>query len=110
MTRGRMLLLAQADHSPPLGPPPRCLDARERAIWGEIVAACPDVLRATDVGVVTVAALQIALQQDLLAHGLLDRSALRQLYRLLGTLFVPVAARRRLIFSGSAPPSRSRRV
>lgn len=110
MTRGRMLLLAQADRSPPLGPPPPCLDSRERAAWNEIVAACPDVLRATDAGVLVVAALQLTVHRELLAHGILDRSALRQLYRLLGTVFVPLAARRRLIFSESVAPSRSRRT
>jgi hypothetical protein len=44
------------------------------------------------------------------ADGVYDRTSIRLAYRMLGTLFVPMRARRRLLFGDHVRPSRSRRL
>jgi hypothetical protein len=98
--RGQRLLIAQADRSPALGPPPDHLGEAERWAWRDIVAACPDVLRSPDAAYLEMIARTLAAWRA----GSGDRDFLRLLYRMLGDLFVPLRARRRLLF-----PDRPRR-
>jgi len=108
-SRGRRLLRAQADRLPKLGAP-EGLPEPYLAAWAEIVAACPDVLRAVDAGVVACAAAQLTITRELLPYGFAARGEVTMCYRALGHLFVPMAARRLLIFGTTVRPSRSRRA
>lgn len=107
MSRGRALLIAQADRNRPLGDPPSGLTPAGLEAWRDLVAAQPaDVFRFPD-------SLMLWHVAELLGHwraGKLDRHIwTRTLYRWLGSMLLPMAARRRLLFP-DAPPSRSRWV
>ncbi len=92
--RGRALLLAQRSLGlPPLGPPPDFLDADQVHTWHEIVAAAPNVFRVTDRRFVAMLAVELVRWRE----G--DRElSVRDMYRALGQCFVPMRARRRLLF------------
>lgn len=109
-TRGRRLLVAQADRNPPLDPPPEWMPAPAVQAWHDICAACPAVLRRPDSMYLSVVAMTLCEARRSVAAGALERERLRLVYRMLGDQFVPMAARRRLIFGASIAPSRSRRV
>jgi hypothetical protein len=79
-------------------------------MWHEIVAACPDVLRRADTMMLEVVSFHVATHQRMHADGVYDRTSIRLAYRMLGTLFVPMRARRRLLFGDHVRPSRSRRL
>ena len=105
-----MLLQAQANREPPLGPPPDWMQADAVRAWHEIRESVPDVLRARDGLYLSIVAMTLAESRRRIAAGPLEREWLRLIYRMLGDELVPMAARRRLIFGDTAPPSRSRRV
>jgi hypothetical protein len=109
-TRGQLLLRAQGDRNPPLGDPSPRLNAATVGAWRAIAAVCPPVLRFCDSLVLEMAARHLVVWHHLRAEGVHDRSHLRTVYRTLGTLFAPMAARRSLLFGDSTPPSRSRRA
>jgi hypothetical protein len=92
--RGQRLLIAQADRSPPLGPPPARLRADEVDAWHAIAAACPPVLRRYDEVMLELAARTLAFWRS--GHGY--RECLRLLLRMVGDFFMPMRARRRLLF------------
>jgi hypothetical protein len=94
MPRGRRLLIAQRKAGGPLRPPPAWLPAGELQAWRDIVGAAPDVLRAPDF--LYMRTLVFALAAWRSTGG--DLSTVRLLYRMLGHGFVPMRARRRLIF------------
>jgi hypothetical protein len=96
--RGRALLRAQLRQGlPPLGAPPRFLrreGPEALRAWADIVAAAPDVIRSVD-------ALRLAPLAIQLADWRAGRRAalqVRLMYRELGVFFVPMRARRRLLF------------
>jgi hypothetical protein len=101
MTRGRKLLLLQLQNArhpqPPLGPPPKYLNRKERRAWVEVVAVAPDVLRAIDQPAVAHAVVELVLWRS----GHRERS-LRLAYAMLGDLFIPMRKRRRLLFPDRA--------
>jgi hypothetical protein len=90
--RGRLLLIAQLPGKP-LGKPSAMLTSSMLDAWRDIVRAAPPVLRATDHGLMTVAATQ------LWAHRLGARSfgQLRLMVRLLDDFFIDRCERRRLL-------------
>lgn len=109
--RGQWLLLAQADRGPPLGEPPDWLSPSAAQAWRDIVAAAPPVLRQMDGLLLSHAALTLAHWHQGRAEGPnLDHEWRRRLYRTLGEFFVPMAARRRLLYGDAVPPTRSRRT
>jgi len=81
------------------------LTAAQLQSWREIVAACPDVLRATDRAIVLAAAGALVIWRR---HGELERIlgdaaaprliGVRETYRVFGVLFMPMRERRRLLF------------
>ena len=101
MSRDAERRVAELDTLPPLGDPPAHLTDAARAIWFEIRSAAPDVLRASDVVIMEMTSEGIATARGLVAAGL-PRTAwietVRMAYRVLGDLFIPMAARRALIF------------
>lgn len=111
--RGQALLRAQADRNSPLGEPPEWVVAipGARQAWGDLVAAAPPVLRSPDEGALAMTAVALSRWRLARTGGApLDAEWLRLLYRMLGDFFVPIAARRRLLYGTSVPASRSRRA
>lgn len=91
--RGRLLLVAQRP-GPALEPPAGWLTSEEVQAWRDVVAAAPDVLRKSD-------GLGLALVASTLERwrsGDREPGLLRLTYRMLGDCFVPMRARRRLMF------------
>lgn len=99
--RGQLMLKARlaAASLPPLGVPPAHMNEAEIALWHEVVADVPVPLCHSDA-----LALEL-LATTLRAHRLMGstRSEIRQIYRALGDYFIPMPARRRLLF----PPADS---
>jgi hypothetical protein len=103
--RGPLLLRAQRSGRPLDGPPDWLTPAAVQA-WHDVIAAQPaDVFRDEDAS--TLGHLSEALA--LWHAGRLTGDWTRALYRWLGTLLIPMANRRALLFP-TARPSRSRRV
>jgi len=115
MNRGRAHLIAQR-RGPPLGPPPPRLSAEELRAWQDVVelvkTTAGDVLRRSDTCFVEMIAVTLAIwrqltteaaQQGVPLASLGVRPNIRNLLRMLGRCFVPMPARRRLLF-----PERSR--
>lgn len=93
LSRGRRLLLAQRK-GPMLGRPPAHLTVEQRLAWRDIVVSCHDVLRKSDRFCVEIAAMLLAQWRA----DLRSIQTLRLLYRVLGSLLIPMRSRRRLIF------------
>jgi hypothetical protein len=96
--RGQLLLVAQRP-GPPLGPPPKWLSAEEVQAWHDVVAAAPDVLRDID----DLAVALVAHTLERWRSGIREPELLRLAYRMLGDCFVPMRARRRLLFPDRPP-------
>jgi len=97
--RGRLLLLAQRP-GPALGPPPKWLTPKEANAWRDVVAVAPDVLRASDEPGVALVASTLERWRS----GIREAGLLRLVYTMLGDCFIPMRARRQLLF-----PDRPRR-
>lgn len=92
-TRGRKVLLAQADRNAPIGAPPEHLTAAQAQAWRDIVAAAPAALRRPDEIALELAARSLAAWRA----GDRTNDLRKSIYRWLGDFFVPMAARRRLL-------------
>lgn len=108
--RGRRLLLAQADRGPPLGAPPAHLSADAAQAWYEILEAVPLQLSSSYGFSVDIASCALAGWRRVPAGSAIRVDFVRLMYRLLGEVYVPMAARRRLLYGNLARPSRSRRA
>jgi hypothetical protein len=94
LNRGRTLLIAQRKRGrKPLGAAP-FLDKSQSQAWAHIVVACPDILSNSDRVFVELAAIMLSGWRS----GAQSMESLRLNYRILGKLFMPMAARRRLLF------------
>ena len=109
--RGRALLLAQRRPrfrgrtlKPLIEGPPEPLSAEEHQMWDAIIAAAPIRLAAVDAIMLAATAQQVVTWRHLRLHGLGSMEQLRFCYRCLGDFFVPMPARRELLF-----PDRPRR-
>lgn len=102
--RGRLLqrrqLLNAQEKSEPLGPPPKHLSRKEKAAWRDIIAAAPpDIFRWMDDLGLGLAASTVERWRS----GIREPGLLLLAYRLLGDCFVPIRARRRLLFPDRPP-------
>lgn len=96
-SRGRMLLRAQRP-GPPVGDPPARLTIEQKRAWSDIAKTCPDVLRRSD-------SIWLELCAGALAHWRAGyRGNVRLMYRWLGQGFMPMRARRRLLFPERMKP------
>lgn len=109
MSRDDQKRAAELDPLPDLRDPPTHLTAAERALWFELRALAPDVLRECDGPCVELAVQVVAVVRGLIAAGVPRAEWMphaRFAYRCLGDVFMPMPARRELIFGGHARPGR----
>jgi hypothetical protein len=97
-----MLRIQRAHGLPPLDAPPKHLSAGAVQAWHDILAASPirDSFCFADEPLLGMCASELALTR---AGKRSDLESLRELYRQLGMLFVPMRDRRRLLFPDRAP-------
>lgn len=116
MNRGRAHLIAQLP-GPPLGPPPSRLSADQVRAWHDVcelvATTAGDVLRRSDTMLIEHIAVSLAIWRQLVSEAeqqgvslasLGVRPNIRRLLRALGRCFVPMPARRRLLFPESSRP------
>lgn len=102
--RGQKMLVAQADRNPPLGEPASWLTADAVEAWHEIAKVAVGLRQPDEIFLATVA-MELAVWR----RGYQSAVRARALYRALGKAFVPMAARRSLLFGANVPASKSNR-